>query len=507
MPAFRLADDPTGLGRGDHRPPRRSHDAPENTLAAFNLAWKQAADTVELDIYQAKDGQIVVLHDKTTQRTTGIALLVADSTLAELQQLDAGSWKDTAWKGERIPSLEQVLAAKPRGKGLFIEIKCGPEVVPELARVIHKSGQPPAELMIIGFDYETMKQAKVRLPQLAVYWIVSTKKASGGKLPAIDELIGKAQQAGLDGLDLSQSFALDPAAVARVHRAGLKLYTWTVNDVDVARSLVALGVDGITTDRPGWLCQQLAGKTVAADAASALVPANQPSFVLTGSMPAAEANQAAAADERFVYAVGNSVIAKYDRATGGIASSHGTATHLNSGFVWNGRVYSAHSNFPQKPASSEIMVLDPDTMVLEVFKRFGDYRGSLTWAVHDEQFWWCTFAHYGATNSQTVLVKLDDQWNEHGHWTFPTPVVQDLAQASISGGLWYRGQLLATGHDRRVIYRLRLPRAGNVLELIDVLSSPFPGQGIAADPVTGGLVGIDRAKKQVVFAELRDERQ
>jgi hypothetical protein len=111
---------------------------------------------------------------------------------------------------------------------------------------------------------------------------------------------------------------------------------------------------------------------------------------------------------------------------------------------------------------SQIMVLDPDTMSLEVFKSFGEYRGSLTWAVHDEQHWWCTFAHYGETNYQTVLVKLDDQWNERGIWSFPSEVVKDLRKASISGGLWYQGQLLATGHDRRVIYRLRLPTCSNL---------------------------------------------
>src|ERR1700677_2285230 len=84
-----------------------SYDVPENTLAAFNLAWKEEADAVELDIYLTKDGKIVAIHDETTKRTTGVALNVADSTLAELQQLDAGAWKNAVWKGEQIPSLEQ----------------------------------------------------------------------------------------------------------------------------------------------------------------------------------------------------------------------------------------------------------------------------------------------------------------------------------------------------------------------------------------------------------------
>ena len=241
-----------------------SYDAAENTLAAFNRAWQQGADAVELDIYLTKDHKIVAIHDATAKRTTGVALDVADSTFAELQRLDAGAWKGIAWKGERIPSLAQVLATKPVGKRLFIEIKCGPEILPELERVIKKSGQPATELALIGFRYETMKQAKERFPRLAVYWIVSSKRNGQGKSPAIEELmdewIGKAKGAHFDGLDLSYRVVLDRAAVDRVHEAGLKLYAWTVNDANVARSLVALGFDGITTDRPGWLRDRLAGK-------------------------------------------------------------------------------------------------------------------------------------------------------------------------------------------------------------------------------------------------------
>ena len=230
-------------------------------------------------------------------------------------------------------------------------------------------------------------------------------------------------------------------------------------------------------------------------------------YVVTATLPAPEANQAAAADARWVYAIDNGRVARYDRATGAKQStSTGQASHLNSGFLLDGKLYCAHSNYPKKPERSEIMVLDPETMVLSSFKNFGEYRGSLTWAVRKEGAWWCTFAHYGAeNNAKTVLVKLDDQWRELGAWTYPAEVVRELGSYSISGGVWQGDDLLATGHDRKVIYRLRLPQAGSVLELLEVRPSPFPGQGIAADPVTGGLVGIDRAKKQVVFAVLKEE--
>lgn len=241
-------------------------------------------------------------------------------------------------------------------------------------------------------------------------------------------------------------------------------------------------------------------------AASVAFAAPKAAYVKTGALQAPEANQAAAADERVVFAIDNAVVGKYDRASGALlARSTGAAKHLNSGFIWNGKLYSAHSNYPRKPEQSEIKVLDPESMALSTYKDFGDYRGSLTWAVRKNGRWWCNFAHYGKDNAQTVLVELDGDWKERGAWHYPREVVRDLGTMSISGGLWQGDLILATGHDHRRIYRLRVPKTGSVLELVDVIPSPFPGQGIATDPKTGGLVGIDRAKREVVFAELREQ--
>ncbi|MCA9017815.1 MAG: glycerophosphodiester phosphodiesterase, partial [Planctomycetaceae bacterium] len=107
-----------------------SYDAPENTLASVNLAWQRNADAVEIDIYLTKDGKIVAYHDKTTKRIGGRDQAVNEQTLAELQTLDVGAWKNEKYKEERIPTLTQILKAIPAGKRLFIEIKCGPEVLP-----------------------------------------------------------------------------------------------------------------------------------------------------------------------------------------------------------------------------------------------------------------------------------------------------------------------------------------------------------------------------------------
>lgn len=219
-----------------------SVDAPENTLAAFRLGWVQA-DANELDVHLSQDGRLIVIHDASTKRTAGLDKPVVQQTLAGLKTLDAG-------RGERLPTLEEVLEGMPPDKRLFIEIKCGPEALPELQRVL----TPSKQLVLIGFSIETMSAAKKRFPSLEVCWLQGYKEdKKSGRFPDLDDLITRCRAAGLDGLDLDHKFPVDAAFVGRVHAAGLKLYTWTLNDEAAARRHAAAGVDGITTDRPAWL--------------------------------------------------------------------------------------------------------------------------------------------------------------------------------------------------------------------------------------------------------------
>jgi glycerophosphoryl diester phosphodiesterase len=233
-----------------------SYDAPENTLASFNLAWEQKADANELDVHLSRDRQVVVIHDSNTQRTTGVALPVATSTLAELHTLDAGAWRGPRWAGQRVPTLSEVVATVPDGKRLFVEIKCGSEVLPELQHVLRLSGKSPSQFAIIGFDFATLRQAKKNLPDLEMYWLVAPSLVLNGTTPAVEALVEVAKAAGFDGLDLEYHFPIDRGVVAKVKAAGLKIYAWTVDDTAVAKELVSAGVDGITTDRPEWLRRQ-----------------------------------------------------------------------------------------------------------------------------------------------------------------------------------------------------------------------------------------------------------
>jgi glycerophosphoryl diester phosphodiesterase len=137
------------------------------------------------------------------------------------------------------------------------EIKCGPEILPELEKTLKRAGKKPEQTAIIGFGYETMKAAKEKFPNLQVYWLVGAE-GKPRKYKPVDELIEKAKAAKVDGLDLEMGFPIDAAFVKKVHDAGLKLYTWTVDKPEVARAEAAAGVEGITTNRPGWLREQLA---------------------------------------------------------------------------------------------------------------------------------------------------------------------------------------------------------------------------------------------------------
>jgi len=247
----------------------------------------------------------------------------------------------------------------------------------------------------------------------------------------------------------------------------------------------------------------LAAVAVAAPATTSLL--RKPGWTTTRLIASPHATQAAAADEANVYAISSTVVARYDRGSGRLVAV-GTATdarHLNSGFLHEGRVYSAHSNYPAEPPESDIRVFDPASGTLSVFHRFVEPPGSLVWCVWRDGTWWCCFAWYGAENARTVLVEYADGGleRERRRLTFPAEVVADWDGMSASGGIWEGDTLLVSHHHFPVLYRLGLPDEGSELVLVESLGCPFPGQGIAADPATGGLVGIDRDHRRIVFAE------
>ena len=226
-----------------------SFDAPENTLAAVHLAWQQGADAVEVDVHLSADNRIMVIHDKDTKRTSGIDLKIKESSSSDLRKLDVGSFKSKEFKGEQIPFLEEVIETIPKGKRLFVEIKSDETMLPVLKTLLEKSAKS-GQIIIIGFDFETVERAKSMMPGIPVYWLkFSLIRYSKG-------IIARVKEAGLDGLNLhhrniSKKFA------SKAKESGLGLYTWTVDDPKEAIRLQSISIDGITTNRPFWLKQKM----------------------------------------------------------------------------------------------------------------------------------------------------------------------------------------------------------------------------------------------------------
>ncbi|MFA5857861.1 MAG: glycerophosphodiester phosphodiesterase family protein [Elusimicrobiota bacterium] len=232
--------------------------APENTLASINLAWKQGADAVEIDIRLTKDGRVVASHDASALRMAGVDLTIATSTFAELRALDFGKVKDEKYKGETIPSLEEIIDTIPAGKVLVVEIKAGLEILNEYCRIVNSSSKK-AQVLSIGFGYETMVECKKMMPDNIALYLVSTKKDKDTGIYApydIDAVIAKTVEGKLDGLDVHY-VPVNSEFVDKTLDANLQLYVWTVNEVVEAQRLDSIGVDGLTTDKPDVMLRNL----------------------------------------------------------------------------------------------------------------------------------------------------------------------------------------------------------------------------------------------------------
>ncbi|MHC5028059.1 MAG: glycerophosphodiester phosphodiesterase family protein, partial [Planctomycetota bacterium] len=212
-----------------------SEIAPENTLAAFELAWAAGADGIEGDFFQSRDGVIVAHHDRTTKRTSGVDRGVRDQTYAELAVLDVGRWKSSQYEGERIPTLYQVMRTVPPGGRIFIEIKDDVSIVEPLARALETTtviGR--SQMTVIAFDAETLGVLHRRLRWLDTLWLTGFEQdAAGAWTPGVEEVIATAHRIGANGVDVeANASVVDQAFVDAVHAQGLELHIWTVNDPD-----------------------------------------------------------------------------------------------------------------------------------------------------------------------------------------------------------------------------------------------------------------------------------
>jgi len=238
-----------------------SRDAPENTRASFRRAWEQGADAIEGDFRLTRDRRVVCIHDDRTGRTCGAHRIVADSTLAQLRELDAGGWKGPRWSGERIPTLDEVLDMLPPGKRLFLEIKSGPELVPRIKKIIRARQFAPERIVVISFDPGVVETAKRELPEIAANLLITfvLDSAAGRWTPSAGEAAAAALRVRADGVGFQNHAAADGDFVRTIQNHGLAAHVWTVNDVAGALRYARLGVCSITTDCPGPLREGMIG--------------------------------------------------------------------------------------------------------------------------------------------------------------------------------------------------------------------------------------------------------
>ncbi|MBK1882198.1 hypothetical protein JIN85_07220 [Luteolibacter pohnpeiensis] len=232
-----------------------SHAAPENTLSSFRLAWEEGADGIEGDFYLTPDGEVVCIHDADTKRVANKNLVVQNTPWPELAKLDVGSWKSEKYHHEHIPRLGDVLDILPEGKMFFLEIKDGIEIVAPIRKILETKKANPKQVVLISFDQEVIKECRRQLPQFEAHWLSSLKNF---KQPGMaDGYFEELKSLGAQGFQFNSEAPVTSSWINQLKQSGYKIDAWTVDNPIIAKQMIDLGVDFITTNQPKDLRTQL----------------------------------------------------------------------------------------------------------------------------------------------------------------------------------------------------------------------------------------------------------
>jgi glycerophosphoryl diester phosphodiesterase len=228
--------------------------APGNTLAAFRLAAEMGADGVELDVQLARDGEAVVIHGSTVDRTTDGQGAVRGMTLDQLKALDAGSWFAPAFAGERIPTLREVFDAIGHRLLVNVEVKSllgrSQELEAEVVRLI-EDGNLVHRVIVSSFNPLSLWRVKRLNPNISTALLYA---------PHLPLFLRRAWLGPIVPHEFRHPHysMVDERFMAWARQKGYRVNVWVVNEPNEMRHLVALGVDGIITDRPDLLAEILA---------------------------------------------------------------------------------------------------------------------------------------------------------------------------------------------------------------------------------------------------------
>jgi glycerophosphoryl diester phosphodiesterase len=223
-------------------------EAPENTLAAFRLGMEQGCDAIELDIHLSKDGEIIVCHDETIDRTTDRTGAIRELTVTELKEADAGRWFNEKYAGERIPLLEEVFELVPPNIMINVEIKgfSGERLLETaLARLLRRTGRL-SSVVVSSFDFNSLAVLKQIEPDARIGLLYEDKATLA------DPANPLAKPVAVPVYSLHQYFdKLDGGEILEALREGMQVYPWTVNEENQIRLMIEYGVSGVITDFPG----------------------------------------------------------------------------------------------------------------------------------------------------------------------------------------------------------------------------------------------------------------
>ncbi len=240
-----------------------SADAPENTLAAFQLALDRGADGFECDVWLTKDKRLACIHDGSTTRVTtpSTNLSVTASTLAELRALDVGSWKGPAFAGEKIPTLEETLALARDGFRIYVEIKeeAVSGVIPYVAAAVRAEPKATAErIVFISFKASSIASIRAEMPDYEACWLSYYSSYAGNPSSLVTQL----QQMNASGFSGGYSSTALPDVLAALRAAGFSAHVWTVDAADQAIACAALGIDSLTSNRARQMLDNVCGEAV-----------------------------------------------------------------------------------------------------------------------------------------------------------------------------------------------------------------------------------------------------
>jgi len=227
-----------------------SSQAPENTLAAIEMAIESGAPMVEIDVTTTADGQVILLHDETLDRTTTGTGLPTGHTLEAIRLLDAGSWFAPEYAGERIPTLAEVLDTVKDRILINIEIKSEAVehgVAAKVAALIVEHGMID-QAVVSSFSPEALIQMKTTNPEVVTATLFNKDLHTG-----IDPLV-IVQEVGSRGFNIS-SKRVTPEMIERCHAHGIPVAVYTVNDANEMLRLMAMDVDAVFTNHPGRMLE------------------------------------------------------------------------------------------------------------------------------------------------------------------------------------------------------------------------------------------------------------